>query len=110
MIGGSETVAIQAEAAQCPKCKLPMQPLTHRGVALFYCLECKGLWFDGNEVVQVIGDAEARPFKENLAGPRSRATPLPCPRGHGMLREVTLELAAFHRAVVRRRLEAAAAA
>ncbi len=85
-------MVIQAEAAQCPKCKLPMQPLTHKGVALSYCLECKGLWFDGDEVGRVIGRDEVGPFRDNLGGPRSRVTPLPCPRNHGMLREVTLEL------------------
>lgn len=85
-----------AEVAQCPKCKLPMRPLTQSGVALSYCVECRGLWFDGDEVVRVIGDAEAGPFKENLAGSRSRATPLPCPRGHGKLREVTLEIPTDH--------------
>jgi membrane associated rhomboid family serine protease len=71
-----------------------MQPLTHGGVALFCCVECKGLWFDGGEVARVIGDAEVGPFRDNLAGPRSRETPLPCPRGHETLREVTLELPA----------------
>lgn len=81
-----------ARQPSCPKCKLRLQPLTHGGVALFYCLECRGLWFDGSEVVRVIGDAEAGPLKDNLVGPRSRAIPLACPRGHGGLREVTLEL------------------
>ena len=84
-------MSTQTTRLQCPKCRFPMQPLTHGGVALAYCLECKGLWFEGEEVARVIG-AEAGPFRENLHGPASRATPLPCPQRHGKLREVTLEL------------------
>lgn len=83
---------VQVGPTQCPVCKLPMRPLTHAGVALFNCLECRGLWFDGSEVARVIGDAEAAPFRANLGGARSRPTPLPCPRGHAALREVSLEL------------------
>lgn len=85
-------MSVHAAAAQCPKCHLPMQALTHGGVALSHCVECQGLWFDGEEVSRVIGPAEVGPFRAGLTGERSRATPLPCARGHGRLREVTLEL------------------
>jgi Zn-finger nucleic acid-binding protein len=49
----STTLAVSTQTA------LPMQPLTHGGVALTYCLECKGLWFEGEEVARVIGAALA---------------------------------------------------
>lgn len=84
--------AAAVDAPHCPKCRLPLQPLKSAGVTLDACVECKGLWFDGGEVERVIGVHTAAPFREQLAGPGSRVTGASCPRGHGAMREVTLEL------------------
>jgi len=50
------------DAPYCPKCRLPLRPITHAGIALDACVECKGLWFDGGEVERVIGAQTAHPF------------------------------------------------
>ena len=65
--------------------------MSHTGVALDCCVECKGLWFDGGEVERIIGAETAGPFRQNLSGPDSTPTRLPCPRAHGRMRELPLE-------------------
>lgn len=87
------------DAPHCPKCRLPLRPLKSAGVTLDACVECKGLWFDGGEVERVIGVGTARPFREQLAGLGSRVRGAACLRGHGSMREVTLEVDE-HRTVV----------
>lgn len=81
-----------AQAAQCPKCRLPLRPLRSAGVALDVCVECEGLWFGLGKVHQIIGVQATAVFRGQLAGPGSRVTKAGCPRGHGPMREVTVDL------------------
>jgi len=57
-----EAMPDPVDAPYCPKCRLPLRPITHAGIALDACVECKGLWFDGGEVERVIGAQTAHPF------------------------------------------------
>ncbi|HET6922656.1 MAG TPA: zf-TFIIB domain-containing protein, partial [Anaeromyxobacteraceae bacterium] len=81
-----------ARASQCPKCGLPLRPLKSAGVTLDACVECEGLWFDRGQVERIIGAEAAGPFRGQIAGPGSRVTKAGCPRGHGAMREVTVDL------------------
>ena len=51
-------MAAATEHPVCPKCRLPLRPITHAGVALSFCVECRGLWFDGPEVERVRAELE----------------------------------------------------
>lgn len=56
--------------AVCPECAIPMEPYRwkHTDVALDRCPQCRGLWFDGNEITAI-----QRQLREKQAA----APPLP---------------------------------
>ncbi len=89
----AETLETPGQAPQCPKCRLPLRPLQSAGVTLDACVECEGLWFGRGRVERIIGAQAAALFRGQLAGPGSTATKAGCPRGHGAMREVTVDLA-----------------
>lgn len=88
----AETPETPGQAPQCPKCRLPLRPLHSAGVTLDACVECEGLWFGRGRVERIIGAQAAALFRGQLAGPGSRVTKAGCPRGHGAMREVTVDL------------------
>lgn len=80
----------------CPRCLLPMkiavEPTPKGRVELDYCPRCRGVWFDAQELGQVLGVENPGAFSHGsplLSEPRP--TQLPCPRhGHSPLAERTL--------------------
>ena len=44
----------------CPKCKMRMEVLTHAGVEIDRCTNCRGIWFDALE----LDELRARPGTE----------------------------------------------
>lgn len=88
----AETPEPLGQAPQCPKCRLPLRLLQSAGVTLDACVECEGVWFDRGRVERIIGAQAASLFRGQLAGPGSRVTKAGCPRGHGPMREVTVDL------------------
>jgi membrane associated rhomboid family serine protease len=69
---------------RCPTCGLALQPLTHAGVTVDVCLECRGIWLCAERLRDVIG-ASASGIVSPLAARQARTTRRQCPAGHGAL-------------------------
>ncbi len=82
-------LAIGATAPQCPECRLPLQPITHSGVRLECCVECRGLWCDGKELEHLLGTPMPIEARERSSALAASPTPRRCPRGHGLLHAVS---------------------
>lgn len=63
--------------AECPECAIPMEPYQwkHTDVALDRCPQCRGLWFDGNEIASI-----QRQLREKQAAAAPLPTVAPPPR------------------------------
>jgi Zn-finger nucleic acid-binding protein len=42
-----------SHSMQCPKCRHGMEEVTHEGITIDRCTNCRGLWFDQDEMVQL---------------------------------------------------------
>jgi PAT family beta-lactamase induction signal transducer AmpG len=49
---GADTgaVAFWSGAIRCPKCRTDMEQVNHEGVEIDRCRDCKGIWFDADEI------------------------------------------------------------
>jgi len=65
-------------SAACPKCAKPMAPWAPDKVELDHCPECRGLWFDADELTQHLAAISGETVD---ARPEAGAeTPYVCPR------------------------------
>lgn len=81
--------ADRAVPAGCPACSAPMRVLRlertpHGHVEVDVCPQCRGLWFDAFESLQLTAEATLALLREVAAhaeaSPRRADGPLPCPR------------------------------
>lgn len=63
----------------CPACGQPQVIVEHGGVELDLCLRGCGLWFDAQELGQLLGE-RAEALERELAGMPSAGRGRPCPR------------------------------
>ena len=43
---------------RCPKCGMELAEIEFRGIKVDRCVECKGIYFDGGEIEQVLSQSE----------------------------------------------------
>ncbi len=77
-------IEARSPALQCPQDRFPLRTLRHGEVAVDYCAECGGIWFDGGELERVLGTGVR--LSEHLDGRPSRSSSRTCPNGHGPMR------------------------
>ncbi|MEW6284394.1 MAG: zf-TFIIB domain-containing protein [Candidatus Eremiobacterota bacterium] len=72
---------------RCPRCRVPLNQVTVRGLSVDLCPQCDGTWYDGDELVQLleapystVAGSELGPaLIQDVAPPEDREA-LPCPR------------------------------
>ena len=71
---------------QCPRCRAPMIIVERNQIELDHCLECRGVWFDGEELTLLFATLDAEAMSGRLTeimtppGRKPAEQPLPCPR------------------------------
>ncbi|MBN2490742.1 MAG: zf-TFIIB domain-containing protein [Planctomycetes bacterium] len=71
---------------RCPRCRAPMIIVERNEIELDHCLECHGVWFDGEELALLFTSLGAQDAGRRLAeimaprGKKPRERALACPR------------------------------
>ena len=68
---------------ECPLCKVPLIIVEYAGIELDFCTECKGIWFDSDELnllAEALEFAADFPDVVDLPSVRSKEKRRPCPR------------------------------
>lgn len=77
----------------CPKCQMAMETLTHAGVEVDRCTNCRGIWFDAVELDELRSTPGAEVIdtgNQNLGQEYNKQDRFPCPKcqGNTMIRLV----------------------
>ncbi len=82
---------------RCPACKSPLVVVERQAIEVDWCLECRGLWFDGGEM-ELLGQKAGRRLETEDLGRRTGDSVSPgrrrCPRCRRRMERVTLTLEA----------------
>jgi Zn-finger nucleic acid-binding protein len=76
----------------CPKCDVPLVILSLKGIDVDVCHQCRGLWFDAGELVELVKDTdgvvdESLAELQQLPGCVAQGRKHLCPRCDSVLEE-----------------------